>query len=138
MSVKRRMLQCLPGIQGLNYNKRECYPREALLRFMFETTFKTRYNNHTHSFRDKKKQNGTELSKLHRNLTSAGKKPKISWSIEKHANAYQRVTNKCQLCLAEKVSILQANPSTTINRRSELVSKCRHKNNFKLKNFKPD
>ena len=43
-----------------------------------ETTFKTRYNNHTHSFRDKKKQNCIELSKLYRNLTSAGKKPKIS------------------------------------------------------------
>ena len=103
-----------------------------------ETTFKTRYNSHTHPFRDKKKQNCTELSKLYWNLTSVGKKPIISWSIEKHANAYQSGTNKCQLCLAEKVSILQANPSKTINRRSKLVSKCRHKNKFKLKNFKPD
>ena len=105
---------------------------------LHETTFKTRYSNHTHYFRDKKKQNCTELSKLYWNLTFASKKPKISWSIEKHANAYQSGTNKCQLCLAEKVSILQANPSTTINRRSELVSKCHKINKFKLKNFKPD
>ena len=103
-----------------------------------ETAFKTRYNNHTHTFRDKE-QNCTELSKLYWNLTSAGKKPQISWTIEKHANAcLQKRKSKCQLCLAKKVSILQANPSTTINRRSELVSKCRHKSKFKLKNFKPD
>ena len=80
-----------------------------------ETTFKTWYYNHTHTFRDKKKQNCTELSKLYWNLTSAGKKPKIIWSIEKHANAYQSGTNKCQLCLAEKVMTLQVNPNTTIN-----------------------
>ena len=105
-----------------------------------ETTFKTRYNNHTYTFRDKKKQNCTEPSKLHWILTSAGKKPKISWTSQKHANGYQSGTSKCQLCLAEKALILQANPSTTINRRAELVSKCRRtsKNKFKLKNFKPD
>ena len=67
-----------------------------------ETTFKTRYNNHTHTFRDKKKQNCIDyrVSKLYWNLTSAGKKLKISWSIKKQANAYKSGTNKCQLCLA--------------------------------------
>ena len=65
-----------------------------------KTTFKTRYNNHTHTFRDKKKkkQNCTELSNLYWNLTSAGKKTKISWTVEKHAYANQSGTSKCQLC----------------------------------------
>ena len=88
-----------------NYNKRNAIPEKHYYG-LCETTFKTRYNNHTHTFRDKKKQNCTELSKLYWNLSSAGKKPKISWSIEEYANAYQSGTNKCQLCLAGKVSTL--------------------------------
>ena len=38
-------------------------------------------------------------------------------------------------CLAKKLAILQSNPATTLNKRSELDSKCRHKNKFKLKSF---
>ena len=41
----------------------------------------------------------------------------------------------CNLCLAEKRFILRADPTTMLNKRSELNGKCRHKNKFKLKNF---
>ena len=40
-----------------------------------------------------------------------------------------------QLLFAEKLAILQSKPATILNKRSELNSKCRHKNKFKLKSF---
>ena len=36
-----------------------------------------------------------------------------------------------QLCLAE-LAILRADPDTTLNKRFELVVKCRHRNKYKL------
>ena len=36
------------------------------------------------------------------------------------------------LCLAEKLFILRADPTTTLNKRSELNGKCRHENKFKV------
>ena len=66
----------------------------------------------------------------------AGYEPTIAWSIVCHVKPYQQGDKQCQLCLAEKYSILTLDPSTTLNKRTELVSKCRHKNKYKLKNCK--
>ena len=41
---------------------------------------------------------------------------------------------RCDLCLQEKLTICLADPKTTLNSRSEMVSKCRHKRNS-LKNM---
>ena len=40
---------------------------------------------------------------------------------------------RCNLCLVEKLAILQADQCTLLNKRSEFVSKCQHWNKFKLK-----
>ena len=46
-------------------------------------------------------------------------------------------TKKCRLCLQEKFEILAyPNPDELLNKRSELVSKCRHVNKFLLANYK--
>ena len=42
--------------------------------------------------------------------------------------AYYKTTKQCNLCLTEKLSIINIDKTTTLNKRSELVSKCRHKN----------
>ena len=34
---------------------------------------------------------------------------------------------RCDLCLLEKVSIICADPDTLLNKRTELITKCRHK-----------
>jgi hypothetical protein len=39
------------------------------------------------------------------------------------------------LCLSEKLAILQGDPNVTLNTRSEILSKCRHGNKFKLSNL---
>ena len=103
---------------------------------LFETEFKARYYNHVQSFRHRQKSNATELSKYVWSCRDAGYEPTIAWSIVCHAKPYQQGDKQCQLCLAEKYFILMADLSTTLNKRTELVNKCRHKNKYKLKNSK--
>ena len=42
----------------------------------------------------------------------------------------------CKLCLAEKYEILTANDDALLNKRTELINRCRHKNKYKLINAK--
>ena len=56
-------------------------------------------------------------------------KPALTWEILKTAKAYSS-------CLHEKLAIITyPYPDELLNRRSELVTKCRHENKFLLKNF---
>ena len=49
---------------------------------------------------------------------------------------YESSSAKCYLCLHEKLYILEYKGDNLLNQRSELVSKCRHKNKYKLWNHK--
>ena len=100
-----------------------------------ETEFKTRFNNHKQSLVHRHKRNATELSKTVWNAKDAETNRSIEWSIAAKTNPYQLGAKSCNFCLAEKLAILQSNPATALNKRSELNSKCRHKNKFKLKSF---
>ena len=40
------------------------------------------------------------------------------------------------LCLEEKIFILKSNKDKTLNKRSELFTKCRHRKRFNAQNFK--
>ena len=100
-----------------------------------EGPFKQRYNNHTLSFRDRKRENSTELSKYVWKLKDEHTSYKIHWSILAKAAAYNNKTKRCNLCLTEKLHIIRADTSTLLNKRSELISKCRHENKFLLKNL---
>ena len=100
-----------------------------------ETSFKLRYNNHNQSFKDSRKINSTELSKAVWKLKQSGLSPEIRWKIVQHATPYQCGSKTCNLCLSEKLQIFQADPNKLLNKRSELVSKCRHRSKFKLRSF---
>ena len=54
--------------------------------------------------------------------------------ITRRARPYQNGSNKYNLCLEEKIAILQANSVNTLNQRIELVSKCRLKAKYKPRN----
>ena len=60
----------------------------------------------------------------------------IKWQIQARSNKYSCGSDKCDLCLTEKYEILKSNPNISLNKRSEIANKCRHKNKFKLKNVK--
>jgi hypothetical protein len=94
-------------------------------------TFKERYNNHTKSFKHKKYEKETELSKYIWTLKRKHKNYTIKWDIIKKTNTGKRKSGQCNLCLEEKLQILKNN--NIINKRSELISKCRHNNRRKPK-----
>ena len=101
-----------------------------------EDEFKTRYNNHTKSFRNKGHEKKTELSKYVWELKDKGEDFTIKWSVAAKASPYICGSKRCDLCLTEKLLIAKADPRTLLNKRSEIVSKCRHRNKFALKRFR--
>ena len=97
---------------------------------MTEHEFKTRYNNHKLSFKNRKHSHDTELSKHIWNLKDKNIDYEINWLIIKRVSAYKGKPSRCNLCLAEKLCILTAQNASLLNKRSELVTKRRHENKF--------
>lgn len=102
-----------------------------------ETEFKARFYNHNQSFKYDNKRNATALSKEVWRAKDEGDNPIITWEIAKHAKPYYCGARRCDLCVTEQLHIIRANPVTSLNKKSEITGKCRHKNKFKLVNFKP-
>ena len=104
-----------------------------------QTEFKTRLGNHKNSFKNRQKEKDTELSKYIWNLKDKNiTNYSIKWSIVKQTSGYNSVTNSCNLCLSEKLVICNfRDKDRLINKRMDLVSKCRHENKFILSNYKP-
>ena len=94
-------------------------------------TFKKRFNNHTKSLRLEKYKKETELSKYVWDLKDKGKDFEIKYNIVCQSNTTTRKSGICNLCLEEKFYILcvkQENKVNLLNKRSEMISKCRHGN----------
>ena len=94
-----------------------------------ENAFKTRYRNHTALFRNAKHRNSTELSKHIWTLKDNNVDHFISWRILSSHLPYSSSSKRCNLCLI----IYQPNLST-LNKRNELVSSCRHRSKALLRN----
>ena len=111
-----------------NSNKTETYIG------LTENEFKTRYRNHTASFRHAKHKNSTELSKHIWNLKDNNIDHFISWRILSSNSPYSSSSKRCNLCLKEKFLIICRPELSTLNKRNELVSSCRHRNKALLRN----
>ena len=62
--------------------------------------------------------------------------PALAWEVLRTAKTYSNITKRCSLCLHEKLAIITyPYPDELLNRRSELITKCKHENKFLLKNF---
>ena len=99
-------------------------------------TFKPSFYNQNHSLNSDSKRNATELSKFIWSCKDSDINPAISWKIVCHATPYQHGGKVCNLWLAEKYAILTANDDALLNKRTEWINKCRHKNKYKLINAK--
>ena len=102
-----------------------------------ELTFKERYKKHTFSYRDAEQQHSTSLSTYLAKCKSEGHEPDISWSIKARAHPMSSGGKICDLCLLEKVTILMAEPKVTLNKRDEIMCKCKHKRKYFLSSVKP-
>ena len=90
-------------------------------------TFKRRYYNHIASFKDRKKELSTELSKYIWQLKDNKSSFKITWSISRHARYFKpNVRGLCSICNMERITIARADKKKMLNKRSELTGKCKH------------
>ena len=100
-----------------------------------ETSFKERYNNHARDFKHRKYMKYTELSKYIWSLKNQRITPIVKWRIVKKGKS-KISPNYCKLCLTEKFFIIKSlDDCNLLNKRSALVSKCRHQNKLLLCNI---
>ena len=102
---------------------------------MTANEFKKRFHNHHKSFREQKYANKTELANYVWNLKKSKKSFTMKWSILKKTSSFQNGSKRCPLCLEEKLWIIKLNKESLLNKRSELISKCRHKRKFFVQNL---
>ena len=94
-----------------------------------------RYRNHIKSFTHEKYSNETELSKHIWHLKQNKTDFTIKWSITKKSISYTGGSKRCNLCLEEKLNILKEKDNCLLNKRSEIISVCQHKNRFQVKSL---
>ena len=90
--------------------------------------FKSRYNNHTRSFRYEGYGNDTALSRYVWEMKNKIKKqPQFKWKIIKRAPTYTTGERFCRLCMEEKLSISVNKGVHSLNKRTEILNMCSHK-----------
>ena len=100
-----------------------------------ETTFKKRHATHKNSFNHERYRNSTTLSAEYWRIKELNGTPSVTWRVVKHAKSYTPETKNCQLCLCEKFEIANYPGKDLLNKRTEIVAKCRHRSKHLLMNF---
>ena len=110
--------------------------KEKTMRYigLTEGPLKKRYTSHKSDMTTRNARSGTTLSRHVWELKDQNIPFNISWSIKERCKPYIAGAEDCNLCIAEKVHILEAEPKTSLNSRSEMLTMCRHKAKFLLKN----
>ena len=97
--------------------------------------FLSRFNEHYTNFETRNPKNSTKLHKKIWKLKDEQKNFEIKWEIVKKVKPYKAGNSECRLCLMEILIILFQPEKATLNSRTEIFNKCRHKNKFKLSKF---
>ena len=102
--------------------------------------FKKRYYGHERSFRIEN-SSPTGLSNYVWKLKNLGWQMntdfKIKWSILTKAHTFSLGSKRCDLCISEKTTILlHKDQRTLLNKRDEILTKCRHKETHCLSSVK--
>ena len=100
------------------------------------TPFKTRFNNHKHTFNNILRRKSTTLSDFVWSLKESSTQYQLKWSILAKAQPYSGGLRDCNLCTEETLRILFAK-YPLLNKRSELVTACRHKTLLSFSHYQP-
>ena len=79
-------------------------------------------------------KNDTTLSIKYWPLKQKQVAPRLTWEIKGQYKAYNPTLKKCNLCLNEKLAIIDDLDKNLLSKRSEVISQC-HRNKFKLVNL---
>ena len=99
------------------------------------TTFKIRHGNHKSDFKISGRRTASKLAGYIWKLKDQNIGYDVAFRIKERAPSYTPISEKCYLCLTEKLRIMQADQNIYLNHRSELLVKCRHRNRWLLSKF---
>ena len=102
-----------------------------------ERPFKQRYYGHKSDLTHEKKRGSTALSAYYWEQKDRGLVPNVTWKILKKCRKYVCGGKKCDVCLTEKLTILQSKDPRLLNKRSELMARCPHKRKWRLSCVEP-
>ena len=102
--------------------------KPKLYKGICETTFRKRYDNHEKSFDAEKNKNDTKLSTEYWKLASKKLHPRISFNIKGNYKSYNPNSKRSSVCLQEKLEIVDDPEEILLNKSSEVISQCRHRN----------
>ena len=97
--------------------------------------FKQRWYKHRSDFLHKENKDSTRLSSYIWNLKDNNIKFEIKWNIIKKVNPIKNGDKICRLCTSEAELIMKSKDNQ-LNKRTEVMNKCKHRNQFLLKNWK--
>ena len=100
-----------------------------------EKMFKLRYSNDQRSFKFLKYKTDTELSSKVWQMKKSGQTPVITWKIIRRCSPYSPNSKRYYLCLNEKMEIVTYRGNNLLNKKTELISKCRHQNKYTLSKY---
>ena len=106
--------------------------REKVYKGVTCPVFKSRFKNHEKAFNHVKYKNDCELSKEVWKIKDVGGNYNINWRVIKQYRDYNPASKKCALCLNEKLEILIYDGDNQLNKRSEIISTCRHRRKYML------
>ena len=96
-----------------------------------KTPFKLRHAIHKKLFNRRNCKSDTELSNKFWRIKDK-LNAKITWEILGRHQAYNTTSKRCSLCLNEKLKIALHKNNNMLNRQTEILDKCRHKNKYVL------
>ena len=135
MPTKRKLPDdpCLPqrNYATISCNDKNYKPKQY--KGSCETSFKKRYSNHKKSFNVPLYKHDTKLSTEYWNLKMKQLNSQISWKITGIYKSYNGTSKRCNLCLTEKLKRLGDPDKILLNKRSEIITQCRYRNNYRLK-----
>ena len=97
-----------------------------------EPSFKKRYAVHKTTFNHQKYRTDTTVAAEYWRIKDKNGNPKVSWRKIRHAPGYSVETKKCLLCLTEKLEIANYPGKNLLNKRTEIIAKCRHRKKHEL------
>ena len=87
------------------------------------------------TFNNIKYHTNKELSNEYWNIIPTNKTRKISWEILGTRKSYNQISKQCLPCHNEKLAIALHEDDNMLNKRSEVISKCRHRYKYILANY---
>ena len=97
-------------------------------------SFKDRWREHKHDIKAVSGRDKTRLSIHAWELKDSGTDFDVGWELVDRGATYNPTTKKCHVCLKEKYHIMYRRDGSTLNKRNEVFSRCRHMDQKRLTN----